>query len=170
ANAEALQLAKSLKLDLDPIKQWAIRVLDEWTEEKSIIIPRSILERAAKVGDSDRVFVIFGKSQLDDLLAGQAKTEPETTDYVSPPPVENLMPILTEINAQLKTLVEGSAASLKETCSVVDPPANTKEDNMVVLELADEEEKPEPVFEIDAEELRASIREGLAPLIMQRTG
>lgn len=40
-----------------------------------------------------------------------------------------------------------------------------------MLELADEEEKTvEPVFEIDPEELRASIREGLAPLIMQRTG
>src|SRR5262245_21881836 len=143
ANAEALQLAKSLNLDLDPIKQWAIRLLDEWTEERSIIIPRSILERAAKVGDSDRVFVIFGKSQLDDLLAGQAKTEPEITDSASPAPVENFLPILTEINAKLKTLVEHSAASPKETSSVVDPRANTKEDNTVVLELADEEEKLE---------------------------
>src|SRR5262249_25092850 len=146
-------------------KQWAIRLLDEWTEERSIIIPRSILERAAKVGDSDRVFVIFGKSQLDDLLAGQAKTEPEITDFASP--AQNLLPILTEINAKLKTLVEHSAVSPKETCSIVDPPANTKGDNTVVLELVDEEEKLEPVFEIDEEELRASIRESLAPLIMQ---
>jgi HK97 family phage prohead protease len=171
ANAEALQLAKSLNLDLDPIKQWAIRALDEWTEERSVIVPRSILEKAAKVGDSDRVFVIFGKSQLDDMLAGQAKTEPETTETASAAPAESLAPILTEINVQLKTLVERSATSSKETPAVVDPSTHTKEGDIVVLELADEEEKSaEPVFEIDPDELRQGIREALAPLVMQRTG
>ena len=73
ANAEALQLAKSLKLDFTPIKEWAIRAIDEWSEEKGVFVPRSILEKSAKVGDSDRVFVIFEKQQLDDLLAGKAK-------------------------------------------------------------------------------------------------
>lgn len=67
--------------------------------------------------------------------------------------------------------MERSATSSKEPPAVVDPSTNIKEGDIVMLELADEEEKTvEPVFEIDPEELRASIREGLAPLIMQRTG
>jgi hypothetical protein len=75
ANAEALQLAKDLKLDFEPIKQWAIRVLDYWSEENGVYVPRSVFENAAKVGDCDRVFILFPKSQLDSILAGSAKSE-----------------------------------------------------------------------------------------------
>jgi HK97 family phage prohead protease len=92
ANAEALQLAKDLKLDFEPIKQWAINALDYWSEEKGVYVPRSILEKAAKVGDSDRVFVIFPKEQLDGVLAGTAKSD--KTEAEQPPASPPSAPVL----------------------------------------------------------------------------
>jgi len=181
ANAECIQLAKSLNLDFGPIKEWAIRVLDEWSEEKSVFVPRSILEKSAKVGDTDRVFVIFDKKELDDILAGKAKGEDE--EETEDPPTE------PALHSHSFSVGLGEAATtetftgMAEDCPVCKrlaktrepapaPVADPTEADALVLELSDDPERTtvEPVFDIDPEELRGAIREGLAPMIMQRTG
>jgi HK97 family phage prohead protease len=169
ANAEALQLAKSLNLDLDPIKQWAIRALDEWSEEKSVLVPRSLLENATKVGEGNRVFVLFDREKLDQVLAGKAKPEPQ---LLQTPP--DLSPVLSEINASLKTLLERTEKRpIAEDPSPADPVVDKKETDAIVLELVEQEAETtgdEPLYEVDPEELRRDIREAIAPLVMQRTG
>jgi HK97 family phage prohead protease len=168
ANAEALQLAKSLNLDLDPIKQWAIRALDEWSEEKNVLVPRSLLENATKVGDGNRVFVLFDREKLDQVLAGKAKPEPQ---LLQTPP--DLSPVLSEINASLKTLLERAERPIAKDPPPADPLADNKETDAIVLELVEQEAETtgaEPLYEVDPEELRRDIREAIAPLVMQRTG
>jgi HK97 family phage prohead protease len=185
ANAEALQLAKDLKLDFEPIKQWAIQALDYWSEEKGVYVPRSVLENAAKMGDSDRVFVVFGKSELDSMLAGTAKTEktepePETSAGVQWPP--ELGSVLHEIRDAIKDLA--GAICKENPAETLDQPVADKKDvgsadggEGAVLILSEEEEKSggaEVLFDVDPEELRAELRAGMkevmAPIIMQRTG
>jgi HK97 family phage prohead protease len=178
ANAEALQLAKDLKLDFEPIKQWAIQALDYWSEEKGVYVPRSVLESAAKIGDSDRVFILFPKNQLDNILDGSAlseKTEPapETSASVQWP--AELRSVLHEIRDAIKDLA-GAISKDKPA----EPPAQPDKKDAgegAVLILSEDEEKnagAEVLFDVDPEELRAELREGmkevLAPIIMQRTG
>jgi len=183
ANAEALQLAKSLNLDFDPIKQWAMRALDEWSEEKGVFVPRSLLEKAAKVGDADRVFVIFEKSQLDGMLAGTAKGEKEDDADPEPEiPALHSHSITRGVSDRTTTELFTGAAEDCPVCKrlaaapesepklVADP---KQTEGAIVLSLTDdeaEEKTAEPVYDVDPAALRAAIREGIAPLIMQRTG
>jgi len=185
ANAEALQLAKSLNLDLDPIKQWAIRALDEWSEEKGVYVPRALLEKAAKVGDADRVFVIFEKSQLDDILAGKAKGEKEETPVpTQTAPVHHHELNMASGDRERVEKFDGAAADCpickrlakSENADPDKLPAdqvvNNEEGAALTLTLLDDDNKDagEPLFDVDPEAIRQGIREALAPLIMQQTG
>jgi HK97 family phage prohead protease len=190
ANADALQLAKDLKLDFEPIKQWAIQALDYWSEEKGIYVPRCMLEKAAKVEDSDRVFILFPKSQLQNLLAGTTTSDIPDTDGKTSAAVQSvdLAPALTEIRDAIKDLATAISKQSKPSETpgerVLD---NKSADNTesgsrgdgegAVLILPEGEEKSdgaEVVFDVDPEEFRAELRAGikevLAPVIMQRTG
>jgi HK97 family phage prohead protease len=184
AHPEALQLAKSLNLDLDPIKQWAIRALDEWSEEKGVYVPRSLLEKAAKVGDSDRVFVIFEKSQLDEMLAGTPKSEKE--DDAEPKiPALHSHSLTHGVDDRTKTESFTGAAencpvckrlAKSEDAGPAKPPADqaviNEEGAALTLTLLDDgsEDVDEQSFEVDPEAIRQGIREALAPVIMQQTG
>jgi HK97 family phage prohead protease len=184
ANAEALQLAKNLKLDFEPIKQWAIQALDHWSEEKGIYVPRSMLENAARVGDSDRVFIVFPKNQVDSLLAGTEEAEridrePEPSSAV------DLAPALAEIRDAIKDLAGAILKQRKPSEMPVEPLSDNHAAETqagvqdaaegAVLTLSEEKtEAAEVMFEVDPEEFRAELRAGIkevmAPIIMQRTG
>lgn len=185
ANAEALQLAKSLNLDFGPIKQWAVRALDEWNEEKSVIVPRALLEKAAKVGDGEKVFVLFEKGQYDEILAGEAKAEKEEpADAPAAPIHQHEFVVGSGELASTERFIGASAdcpvcKRLAQSASEHPAPAPTpepvvdnNENGALVFELADDPDPKtaEPVFDIDPEDLRKGIREALAPMIMQRTG
>jgi HK97 family phage prohead protease len=186
AHPEALQLAKSLNLDLDPIKQWAIRALDEWSEEKGVYVPRSLLEKAAKVGDTDRVFVIFDKSQLDEMLAGTAKGEKEDKAEPQPEiPALHSHSLTHGVDDRTKTESFTGAAEDCPVCKRLaksedaglaklqaDQVVNNEEGAALTLTLLDDdnEDAGEPLFDVDPEAIRQGIREALAPLIMQQTG
>jgi HK97 family phage prohead protease len=58
-NPEALVEAKSVGIDVEPLKAWAERALDEWGGEKGIWIPRSRLE-AARKAIAPKTFQILG--------------------------------------------------------------------------------------------------------------
>ncbi|HXH11163.1 MAG TPA: hypothetical protein VNP04_15550 [Alphaproteobacteria bacterium] len=45
AQAEALSDAKSVGIELGPLKEWAARCLDEWCEERGMLLPRETVER-----------------------------------------------------------------------------------------------------------------------------
>jgi len=182
ANAEALQLAKSLNLDFDPIKQWAIRALDEWSEEKGVYVPRSILEKSAKVGDSNRVSVIFEKQQLDDILAGTAKGDKEETeeDPFAEPAAEHNHSFTSGIGDKMTTENYFGKAADCPVCKrraarpepepKAEPTPDPKEALVLVLTDDPDPKIAEPVYDVDPDALRAAIREGIAPIVMQRTG
>jgi hypothetical protein len=144
-----------------------------------------MLENAAKVGDSDRVFVLFPKSQLDSILAGSAKCEktnpgPETCAGVQRP--AELGSVLYEIRDAIKDLA--GAISKDKLAEIPAQPIVDKKDvgnadpgEGAVLVLSEEEEMSggaEVLFDVDPEELRtelcAGMKEAMAPIIMQRTG
>lgn len=58
-NPEALVEAKSVGIDVEPLKAWAERALDEWGGEKGVWIPRSRLE-AARKAIAPKTFQILG--------------------------------------------------------------------------------------------------------------
>jgi hypothetical protein len=59
--------------------------LDYWSEVNGVYVPRSILENAAKIGDGERVFILFPKNHLDSILTGSAKSEKQNRFLRLPP-------------------------------------------------------------------------------------
>jgi HK97 family phage prohead protease len=50
AHPEALVEARSMGIDIQPLKDWATRVLDEWGQDGALYIPREQAEAIVKIG------------------------------------------------------------------------------------------------------------------------
>lgn len=75
ANPEALRRAKGLGIDIAPLKEWAIKVLDEDTP--GIWIPMTKIQHALKIADGDKVQITVVEDVDTEKLEGLEDT-PDT--------------------------------------------------------------------------------------------
>ena len=89
ANPEALVSAKSMGIDLLPLKSWAEKVLDTWNEEKGIWIPKK---------DIETVFSLLNGKIYSTPPAESKEDQPQNTDLEEKTKIsEELMEICKEL-------------------------------------------------------------------------
>jgi hypothetical protein len=58
SNKDALQQARSAGIDMEPVREWAARILDEWVEEKGIWLPKEAVEEVHKQTTTKTIHVL----------------------------------------------------------------------------------------------------------------
>ncbi|HWP59538.1 MAG TPA: hypothetical protein VNL14_16720 [Candidatus Acidoferrales bacterium] len=168
ANPEAVQLARSLKIDNKPLRDWAMQVLDEWSEEKGIYVARSLVEKTVKWADDKKSVSILIPSEEFTRAFGESLTpaEPDPAPVVG---ISEKLDQLIEVCKGLKFAPPPDPETVRTHDDVGDEP---------VLLLADDtdegrgETDPHGAesISLDPEEIKQAIRESVAPLVMQLTG
>ncbi len=118
--------------------------LDYWSEVNGVYVPRSILENAAKIGDGERVFILFPKNHLDSILTSSAKSEktepvPEASAAIQWPTEPRSA--LDKIRDAIKDLA--GAISKDKRADTPAEPEKKEANEGAVLVLSEDEEKSE---------------------------
>lgn len=172
ANPEALIDAKSAGIDLLPLKGWAEKILDEWSEHKDLALPRKTIEDIRKQAAASKNIYLPTPTEQDNLLRKNLEAV-QQKDEVKP-----------EVKEEVESVVEEDA--LQEAEAPVEAPAieePVEETKEAVEEIALDEgvEDPEGVLErsekivesnvignLDDEEEEISFKE-LLELITENT-
>ena len=92
ANPEALVSAKSMGIDLLPLKSWAEKVLDTWNEEKGIWIPKK---------DIETVFSLLNGKSYSTPPAESKEDKPQNTDLEEKTKIsDELMDVCQELDIE----------------------------------------------------------------------
>jgi len=92
ANPEALVSAKSMGIDLLPLKSWAEKVLDTWNEEKGIWIPKK---------DIETVFSLLNGKSYSTPPAEPKEDKPQNTDLEEKTKIsDELMDVCQELDIE----------------------------------------------------------------------
>lgn len=92
ANPEALVSAKSMGIDLLPLKSWAEKVLDTWNEEKGIWIPKK---------DIETVFSLLNGKIYSTPPAEPKEDKPQNTDLEEKTKIsDELMDVCQELDIE----------------------------------------------------------------------
>jgi HK97 family phage prohead protease len=92
ANPEALVSAKSMGIDLLPLKSWAEKVLDTWNEEKGIWIPKK---------DIETVFSLLSGKTYSTPPAEPKEDKPQNTDLEEKTKIsDELMDVCQELDIE----------------------------------------------------------------------
>jgi hypothetical protein len=90
ANPEALVSAKSMGIDLLPLKSWAEKVLDTWNDEKGIWIPKK---------DIETVFSLLNGKSYSTPPAESKEDQPQNTDLEEKTKIsDELMDVCQELD------------------------------------------------------------------------
>ena len=81
ANPEALVVAKSKGINVTPLKEWAERILDEWSEdEDGILIPKSNVEQIYKLLNGKRIYTLQkGGAEVNKGVITYGQAHPDGT-------------------------------------------------------------------------------------------
>lgn len=92
ANPEALVSAKSMGIDLLPLKSWAEKVLDTWNDEKGIWIPKK---------DIETVFSLLNGKSYSTPPAEPKEDKPQNTDLEEKTKIsDELMDVCQELDIE----------------------------------------------------------------------
>jgi len=92
ANPEALVSAKSMGIDLLPLKSWAEKVLDTWNDEKGIWIPKK---------DIETVFSLLNGKSYSTPPAESKEDQPQNTDLEEKTKIsDELMDVCQELDIE----------------------------------------------------------------------
>lgn len=124
SNPDALIEARSAGIDLDPLREWGHKALENWTEERGLFVPRSQLKRAIQVLASPKSVFDFGTAfdKANELL-GQGVAFDKVLDEISksqePVPVSGIwlrtvsdgLQVLAEVEGKWRIVIEEAAST-----------------------------------------------------------
>ena len=146
ANPEALIQARSAGIDTEPIKSWAAKILDEWTETKDgLFMPRDMVESIRKDADSKQAkSVTVEKTEDEDRPDETTKTDvsKETEKTESPKAkegksmedgIEDDTDDSFDLEAEEKAAAEAAEKTAKESTQTKEKPNETEESATVSI-------------------------------------
>lgn len=153
SNPDALMDAKSKGIDLEPIRDWAIKALDEWSDHGGIWVPRERVERTFKLL-SPRKFPdpvqylkdetgmkaleedIDADKAVEEIIEGSLAGQAKRGRVLSKKNEELLASARDNISAVLQSVAQEEDDSEDDSKSS----DNVSTDDALVLELADNED------------------------------
>ena len=173
ANPEALMQAKSIGVDMQPIRDWAESVLDSWDEHKGIIIPKTHLKTLIKASKDDIYQV--PKELQDRLLEKNLKSIKEQVKSKEIPitldgdkvvndvvvafkeQFDHIESVINDITGEL----DGQVQELKQKVSVMTKETDVEKD----VDKAADEGKDNEVKEVTFEGLGKDLTKALDDIL-----
>lgn len=143
AHPEALVEARSAGIDIAPLKTWAEELLDNWTEESGLLVPRAQAEAVYRIANGYAVALPVEKiaAERQDPASGEP-ADPLTKAATPPEDSELISKRGRVLSAANEKKLRDAHAMIGEVCAQVEPKpdedaieiiANKAEEEVIVL-------------------------------------
>lgn len=179
-NPEALVQAKSAGVDMEPLREWAERILDAWTEERGIYVPERQFEQIvkalwAKTLDEHKSFTV-GKFAFEEQPDGAVEAEVTEETKAVEPEVKSGRAISAAHEAHLKQAMDCIQKVLSSVCPADDEQTDdgkaeeAEVTKAVEVEAVEKAESQGVIITADPRELAEFIKTQVQDVITSITG